>query len=125
MRINAFTDVEKYTKMSEKLPQIEDSKFTEKEHLRAWLADEKGRDQILTYVGDDVGVNWLAKSGSLEVAHTRRVSAHLLHSINYSNSIPPELDRILHCLVTTGNLPCKYTSSRCSSLGWSILVKNY
>lgn len=43
------------------------------EHLRAWLADPQGRDQYVTYRGDEVAVNWHGRPSQREVAHTRVV----------------------------------------------------
>jgi translation initiation factor 3 subunit B len=63
MRVNKLTDIDRYGKegaVSETFvpPKIEE--FTEKEHLRSWLADPsgRGRDQFVMFRGDTVGVFW-------------------------------------------------------------------
>jgi len=39
--------------------------------LRAWLGDPQGRDQYVTYRGDDVEVHWHGKPSQSEVAYNR------------------------------------------------------
>ncbi|KAH8645514.1 eukaryotic translation initiation factor eIF2A-domain-containing protein [Xylariales sp. PMI_506] len=63
MRVNKMTDIERYAKEGRVedeyvAPTIEP--FTEKEHLRSFLADPsgRGRDQFALYRGDAVGVFW-------------------------------------------------------------------
>jgi translation initiation factor 3 subunit B len=38
------------------------------EHLRAWLADLQGRDQYVTYRGDEVSIRWHGRPSQCEVA---------------------------------------------------------
>ena len=38
------------------------------EHLRAWLADPQGRDQYVTYRGDEVSIRWHGRPSQCEVA---------------------------------------------------------
>ncbi|KAK3990929.1 putative eukaryotic translation initiation factor 3 subunit 9 [Cladorrhinum sp. PSN332] len=63
LRVNKFVDIEKYGaegRVDEEYhpPQIEE--FQEKEHLRSFMADPsgRGRDQLVMFRGDTVGVFW-------------------------------------------------------------------
>ncbi|KAF9240876.1 translation initiation factor eIF-3b [Melanogaster broomeanus] len=49
-----------------------DSKHTFLEHLRAWLADPQGRDQYVTYRGDDVEIHWHGKPSQCEIAYSKK-----------------------------------------------------
>ncbi|KKY29022.1 putative eukaryotic translation initiation factor 3 subunit b [Phaeomoniella chlamydospora] len=67
--VNKLTDIERYGREGRideeyKPPPIEP--FQEKEHLRSWLGDEKGRDQFVMYRGDNVGVFWNMKKDTPE-----------------------------------------------------------
>lgn len=62
--VNKLTDIDRYGREGRidneyHPPHIED--FTEKEHLRWWLGDPNGRDQLVMYKGDSVGVFWNKK----------------------------------------------------------------
>lgn len=70
-RLNHFLDVEKYTEMDPTYVEPELEAYKPGEHLRAWLADPQGRDQYVTYRGDEVTVNWHGKPSQCEAAHTR------------------------------------------------------
>ncbi|KAF2265671.1 eukaryotic translation initiation factor 3 subunit B [Lojkania enalia] len=61
MVVNKLTDIDRYGRegrVDEEYhePQIEP--FQQKEHLRSWLGDPEGRDQLVMYRGDKVGVFW-------------------------------------------------------------------
>ncbi|KAJ9133310.1 Eukaryotic translation initiation factor 3 subunit B [Pleurostoma richardsiae] len=63
LRVNKLTDIDRYGRegrIEEEFvpPKIEP--FTEKEHLRSFMADPtgRGRDQLVMYRGDSVGVFW-------------------------------------------------------------------
>jgi translation initiation factor 3 subunit B len=63
MRVNKLTDIDRFGRegaVPEEFhaPKIED--FVEKEHLRSWLADPtgRGRDQMVMFRGESVGVFW-------------------------------------------------------------------
>ncbi|KZV94100.1 translation initiation factor eIF-3b [Exidia glandulosa HHB12029] len=60
-RVNRFTDIEKYANMDAAFAPPEPEPFKPREHLRAWLADNQGRDQYVTYRQDDVAVMWHGK----------------------------------------------------------------
>jgi translation initiation factor 3 subunit B len=74
LSVNKFTDVEKFSGMSDTYVEPEVQPFTPKEHLKSWLMDEQARDQFVMYRGDDVGVFWNRKTESPEHVHTRTVS---------------------------------------------------
>ncbi len=56
--VNRFTDIEKLAALDEAYtaPAIEG--YKDKDHLRSWLADAQGRDQLAMCVGDAVSVSW-------------------------------------------------------------------
>ena len=63
LRVNKFTDIDRYGREGKikddyTPPVIED--FTEKEHLRSFMADPsgRGRDQFAMYRGENVGIFW-------------------------------------------------------------------
>lgn len=87
-KVNRFSDIEKYAELDETYvePELEEytprvwlrfiiysvySKFCccHQEHLRAWLADPLGRDQYVTYRGDEVLISWHGKPSQCEIAH--------------------------------------------------------
>lgn len=43
------------------------------EHLRAWMADSLGRDQYVTYRGDEVSIRWHGRPSQCEVAYEDHV----------------------------------------------------
>jgi translation initiation factor 3 subunit B len=53
-----------------------------KEHLRAWLADPQGRDQYVTYRGDEVLIHWHGKPSQSEVAYKPVSLAYLFIASN-------------------------------------------
>ncbi|KAF4623636.1 hypothetical protein D9613_001900 [Agrocybe pediades] len=68
-RVNRFTDIERYADLDETYVEPELEEYTPREHLRAWLADPQGRDQYVTYRGDEVNIHWHGKPSQSEVAH--------------------------------------------------------
>ncbi|KAL0951051.1 hypothetical protein HGRIS_007791 [Hohenbuehelia grisea] len=69
-KLNRFTDVERYAELDETYVEPETEEYTAREHLRAWLADPQGRDQYVTYRGEEVNIHWHGKPSQCEVAHT-------------------------------------------------------
>ncbi|PWN47621.1 translation initiation factor eIF-3b [Violaceomyces palustris] len=69
--VNRFTDVEKLANLSEEYVEPPEEEYKSKEHLRSWLSDYSGRDQLVICRGDDVQIAWHNKSSQPEVAHNR------------------------------------------------------
>ncbi|KAI0068380.1 translation initiation factor eIF-3b [Artomyces pyxidatus] len=67
--INRFTDIEKFANLDETYVEPPREEYQAKEHLRAWLADPQGRDQYVTYRGDEVVIHWHGKPSQSEVAY--------------------------------------------------------
>ncbi|KAJ7181770.1 eukaryotic translation initiation factor eIF2A-domain-containing protein [Mycena crocata] len=67
-KVNRFTDIERYEKLDETYVEPETEEYTPREHLRAWLADPQGRDQYVTYRGEDVEIYWHGKPSQSELA---------------------------------------------------------
>ncbi|KAN0060482.1 Translation initiation factor 3 subunit b [Thecaphora frezii] len=70
--VNRFTDIEKLANLSETYVEPEEEEFQPKEHLRSWLADHAGRDQLVICRGDDVEIAWHNKNSDPQVAHSRQ-----------------------------------------------------
>ncbi|OLL26854.1 Eukaryotic translation initiation factor 3 subunit B [Neolecta irregularis DAH-3] len=66
LKVNLFTDVEKYANVPDEFEPPQEEPYFEQEHLRSWLADYQGRDQFAMYKGDDVLVAWNRKNKSPE-----------------------------------------------------------
>ncbi|KAH7131954.1 eukaryotic translation initiation factor-like protein 3 subunit B [Dendryphion nanum] len=69
MAVNKLTDIDRYGREGRideeyKAPEIEP--FQQKEHLRSWLGDPDGRDQMIMYRGEKVGVFWNEKEDAPE-----------------------------------------------------------
>ncbi|KAJ6610102.1 eukaryotic translation initiation factor eIF2A-domain-containing protein [Mycena sp. CBHHK59/15] len=76
-KVNRFTDIERYEKLDETYVEPETEGYSPgtthlnpvpQEHLRAWLADPQGRDQYVTYRGEDVEIYWHGKPSQSELA---------------------------------------------------------
>jgi len=91
-KLNRFTDIEAFANLDEAYVAPEEEEYLpkvsfltirlckllilrRKEHLRAWLADPHGRDQYVTYRGEDVEIHWHGKASQSEIAH-KPVSFH-------------------------------------------------
>ncbi|KAG8733657.1 Translation initiation factor 3 subunit b [Ceratobasidium sp. 414] len=61
--INRFTDIEKFAALDETYVPPAVPPHVPRAHMRSWLADPSGRDQFLTYVGDEVQIQWNARTG--------------------------------------------------------------
>jgi translation initiation factor 3 subunit B len=66
--VNRFTDIEKFADLDETYVEPAREEYHSKEHLRAWLADNLGRDQYVTYRGDEVSIRWHGRPSQCEVA---------------------------------------------------------
>jgi translation initiation factor 3 subunit B len=74
LRVNRFTDVEKYTNMSDTYVEPEVEPYVKKEHLRSWLKDSQGRDQFFLYQDVDLSVCYNRKKEPPEVVKSRTVT---------------------------------------------------
>lgn len=68
-----FTDVERYASVQEDFAEPAAEEFKPRGHLKSWLADPQGRDQMVLYQGDDVRVAWHNRTGAPEVVQQRTV----------------------------------------------------
>ncbi|KAJ4411194.1 Translation initiation factor 3 subunit b [Didymella pomorum] len=74
MAVNKLTDIDRYGKegrIDEEYHEPEIPPFEQKEHLRWWLGDADGRDQVAFYRGEKVGVFWNDKEDQPEVVVDR------------------------------------------------------
>ncbi|KAG9206294.1 hypothetical protein B5807_01703 [Epicoccum nigrum] len=74
MAVNKLTDIDRYGKegrVDEEYHAPEIAPFEQKEHLRWWLGDADGRDQVAFYRGEKVGVFWNDKEDTPEVVVDR------------------------------------------------------
>ncbi len=70
--VNKFTDVEKYAAVDDEFKQPQEESYIEHEHLRCWMTDGQGRDQLVMYRGDEVSVAWNRKQETPEVIVARQ-----------------------------------------------------
>ncbi|KAF2759415.1 eukaryotic translation initiation factor-like protein 3 subunit B [Pseudovirgaria hyperparasitica] len=69
MAVNKLTDIERYGgggRIEDEYTPPTIQPFEQKEHLRSWLGDVDGRDQMVMYRGDKVGVFWNEKEDAPE-----------------------------------------------------------
>ncbi|ODV89686.1 hypothetical protein CANCADRAFT_4309 [Tortispora caseinolytica NRRL Y-17796] len=72
--VNKLSDVIRYTEpgvVSDTWTPPEQEPYTEREHLRWWLADKQGRDQFIMQRGDDTGLFWNCKADPPEKVAVR------------------------------------------------------
>jgi translation initiation factor 3 subunit B len=70
-----FTEVERFAHVAENFVKPVLEEYKPRSHLKSWLADPQGRDQMIIYQGDDVKVAWHGRNGAPDVAHKRTVSS--------------------------------------------------
>jgi hypothetical protein len=119
--INRFTDIEKFADMDETYVEPQREEYHAKvclafrlvtfdnrtdapqEHLRAWLADSLGRDQYVTYRGDEVSIHWHGRPSQCEVAYEDNVRTPLFGLTSHSTLRDPAkpTNRIIRLVVTT------------------------
>jgi translation initiation factor 3 subunit B len=61
MAVNKLTDIDRYGRegrIDEEYTPPTQQPFEQKEHLRSWLGDSEGRDQMVMFRSDKVGVFW-------------------------------------------------------------------
>ncbi|TFK76998.1 translation initiation factor eIF-3b [Pluteus cervinus] len=68
-KVNRFTDIENFATLDETYVEPPDEEYVPREHLRAWLTDPQGRDQYVTYRGEEVEIYWHGKPSQSELAH--------------------------------------------------------
>ncbi|KAH7931103.1 translation initiation factor eIF-3b [Leucogyrophana mollusca] len=71
-KVNRFMDIEHYANMDETYIEPQTEEYQPKEHLRAFLTDPQGRDQYVTYRGDDVDIHWHGKPSQCEIAYSKK-----------------------------------------------------
>jgi len=69
--VNRFGDVERLANMDETYADPPEPLFEQRGHLRSWLADSAGRDQLVICRRDDVKVAWHNRASQAEEAHNR------------------------------------------------------
>jgi len=93
------------------------------EHLRAWLADPLGRDQYVTYRGDEVSIRWHGRPSQCEVAYEDHVRITVFDLISHSNmsGIAKPTNRTIRLVVTTRYIHHHPPSTRCPTVWRSFL----
>jgi len=71
LAVNHFEDIEKYSLMEDEFKEPELEKFTEREHLKSWLTDERDRDQWVILKDNVVSLYWNNKDEQPEHIHSR------------------------------------------------------
>lgn len=69
LAVNKLTDIDRYGRegrVNDEYQPPHQEPFTEREHLRWWLADPNGRDQLVMHRGESVGVFWNKKKDNPE-----------------------------------------------------------
>ena len=69
--VSRFTDVERLANMDETYQDPKEEPFEQRGHLRSWLMDEAGRDQLVMCARDDVQVMWHSRTAQPLEAHKR------------------------------------------------------
>ncbi|KAI3623832.1 Translation initiation factor 3 subunit b [Malassezia furfur] len=69
--VNRFSDIERLTNMDETYVEPEEEPYKQRGHLRSWLADPAGRDQLAICCGDEVQIAWHNRASNPEIVHTR------------------------------------------------------
>lgn len=65
--LNKLTDIEKFSNISDEMPEVSIPEFKQTDYLKSWLLDENGRDQFISHFDTNVDVNW-QKKAVVEVA---------------------------------------------------------
>lgn len=71
LAVNRLTDIEKYANVDDEYVEPEFDDYSDREHLRSWLADPQGRDQWVIYRNEDVHIMWNRKNENPEVVYHR------------------------------------------------------
>lgn len=65
-----FKDVEKFANLPDEFSQPPEEPFKEKEHMKSWLMDPRGRDQFAVMRGEETAIFWNSKPEE-ELVYTR------------------------------------------------------
>lgn len=68
--VNRLSDIEALDSLAEEYVEPEEEEYVPNEHLRSWLLDPAGRDQLVMCRGDDVQVAWHNKHAPPQVVHS-------------------------------------------------------
>lgn len=90
------------------------------EHLRAWLADPQGRDQYVTYRGDEVKIHWHGKPSQCEMAH-KPVRLDFRYAFGSLTRVLGLEGLLICCMVSSWHLHCHTPSPRGSVMGRPIM----
>ncbi|WFD31262.1 Translation initiation factor 3 subunit b [Malassezia sp. CBS 17886] len=71
LALNRFTDIERLANMDETYVAPAEEPYRQRGHLRSWLADAAGRDQLVLCRADDVQIAWHMRNVQPELAHNR------------------------------------------------------
>lgn len=135
-KVNKFADIERYANLEETYvpPETEEyaprvcrctqslvySLTVTQEHLRAWLADPQGRDQYVTFRGDEVEIWWHGKPSQCEVAHTPVCFAYTSFCL-VDQRYHQVLERFfLRRVVSTWDLHRNHSPTGSTALGWTV-----
>lgn len=69
--VNRFSDIDRLANMDETYVEPEEEPYKQRGHLRSWLADPAGRDQLAICRADEVQIGWHNRSSNPEIVHTR------------------------------------------------------
>ncbi|PWN45731.1 translation initiation factor eIF-3b [Ceraceosorus guamensis] len=70
--VNRFTDIEKLANLDEEYQEPPAEEYQDREHLKSWLLDSSGRDQLVMCRNDDVQIAWHNRSSPPEIGHERQ-----------------------------------------------------
>lgn len=130
LSVNKFTDVEKYTSMSDEYVEPEVAEYKPKEHLKSWLMDPQARDQFVMYRGDDVTIYWNNKAEKPEFVKSKNVcvtfwgrkgSSSLVFFLCF---VYIELDRNVSAMVASRQLSRHLPCHGYRIVGWSLHGKD-
>ncbi|ORY82509.1 eukaryotic translation initiation factor 3 [Protomyces lactucae-debilis] len=68
---NLLEEVDKFANVDDEFVAPEETALAEQEHLRSWMADQAGRDQLVMFRGDEVSIVWNKKSEQPETVVSR------------------------------------------------------
>ncbi|PWN27073.1 translation initiation factor eIF-3b [Jaminaea rosea] len=69
--VNRFSDIEALADIDENFTEPQQEEYVPNEHLRSWLLDPQGRDQVVMCRGNEVAVAWHNRSSPPQVIDSR------------------------------------------------------